>query len=98
MIQRHPDETNSASGDSYPSTRLDKFCVAVGIVCLVALMVLELIHFDGSGYDFGFLALMFLAIVVRAAIGHTDAGLRPDDPPDITPAQRVNNAHRKSHR
>ena len=96
MIQRLPGDLNPVSGEPYPSSRTDKFCTGLGIACFAALLVLHGLGFGGSGgYSLGFLVLVVVFVAVRSALGRENPGGPTHDPSEITPAQRVDNAHRK---
>jgi uncharacterized membrane protein len=99
MIQYHPNETKSVSGSSYPgSSRVEKFYAGLGIACFIAWLVLAGLGFGRPGQFLGALGLLAIFGIVRTALVYKDESEPPQDPSEITPAQRVRNAHRKPDR
>ena len=98
MTHHYPDETKGGFRKSYLcSSRLEIVFVALGVLCLAALVTMAAVGFGdlGPGFVAGFV-VWIVTWVIRLALGY-DKSIGPhDDSPDITPAQRVDNVHGKT--
>ena len=100
MTQHHLDEAKPGFRKYFlSSSRLEMIFVALGIISLVALVALAAFGFGdlGPGFAAGFVVWIVIW-VIRFALGYDKAIWPPDKTSEITPAQRVDSAQRKSQR
>ena len=89
-----------------PESRVEKFYFGLGILCFVAYLVMRFLGYGGSGAYFAAIGLGVVVFVLGGVVvsilrtGSRQEGARnqSDDASEISPAQRVRNAHRRPRR
>ena len=110
MTRSHKEKGGSPVFKSDPSpvpeSRVEKFYFGLGILCFIAYLVMRFLGYGGPGTYFAAIGLGVVVFVLggvvvsifRSVFRQERARDQSDDTSEISPAQRVRNAHRRPHR